>query len=357
MKRFTSLFTTLTLIFAFILNPALVFADTLLNGLDVSAWQGSIDFEAVKNSGVEVVYIRAAYGYNEDSYFEQNYQGAKDAGLLVGFYHYITPSSVSDAENQAQYFYNLIRNKSMDYPPAMDFESFPDVSNYEINTIAASYIETLENLVGVIPAIYSDDSNISNLWSANFAKYPLWVAEYGVNSPQTLGNWNSWMGFQYSESGSNPGMSGNSVDLDYFWESGRISNNSNTHPSQPVSNYHLVYTTYRIQWGDNIFTIAKSQGATVQQIIKANNLKNPSLLIAGHTLRIPHWVKKSDTSSNGTYQTTYTTYVVQAGNTLSQIAYNHGATLEQLIRANNISNPNLIYVGQVLRIPHWTKVS
>lgn len=351
MKHLFSFFASIVVIFSLIFSPSLL-AETTFRGIDVSAWQGTIDFEAVKNSGVEVVYIRAAYGYNEDSYFEQNYQNAKRAGLLVGFYHYITPSSRSDAENQARYFHNLIKGKTMDYPPAMDFESFPNVSNAEINAIATAYIETLESLVGVTPTVYSDDSNVANLWNASFSRYPLWVAEYGVSTPRTLGNWNTWMGFQYSESGSEPGMNGSSVDLDYFKASGRIASHQVT-PTPPVSTYHLVYTTYIIQKGDTIFTIARSQGATVQQVIQANNLTNPSLLYAGHTLRIPHWVKKPA----ATYRTVYTDYVVQAGDTLSQIAYRHGATLDQLIRANRLSNPNLIYVGQVLRIPHWTKVS
>lgn len=360
MKNFKTLLTSLVLVLTLILSSGTLFAETTYRGIDVSAWQGSIDFQAVKDSGVEVVYIRAGYGYNEDSYFEQNYEGARAAGLLIGFYHYTTPSSQSDAVNQAHYFYDLIKDKKMDYPPAMDYESFSGASNAQINAMGMAYIETLAQLTGVTPTIYSDDSNIANLWYASFSKYPLWAAEYGVSAPRTLGNWNDWMGFQYSESGSEPGMGGNSVDLDFFKADGRISSEDFERPAEapkPVSTYHTVYTTYLIQKGDNIFEIARSQGATVQQVIQANNLKTPWLLIYGKTLKIPHWVKKTATETTAKTRTVYTDYIVQAGNTLDQIADSNNVTVSQLIQTNHITNPNLLEIGQVIRIPHQVPVT
>lgn len=60
-------------------------------GIDVSEWQGNIDYESVKGSGIEVVYIRASEGFNyTDPYYLRNYNGAKQNGLKVGFYHYLT---------------------------------------------------------------------------------------------------------------------------------------------------------------------------------------------------------------------------------------------------------------------------
>lgn len=64
---------------------------TTYHGIDVSEWQGSISYESVKNSGIEVVYIRTSEGFNyTDPYFLKNYNGAKQYGLKVGFYHYLT---------------------------------------------------------------------------------------------------------------------------------------------------------------------------------------------------------------------------------------------------------------------------
>ena len=66
----------------------------LYNGIDVSGWQGYIDFSKVKNAGIEVVYIKASEGTRtKDPYFELNYENAKANGLNVGFYHYLTATN------------------------------------------------------------------------------------------------------------------------------------------------------------------------------------------------------------------------------------------------------------------------
>ena len=69
-------------------------SDTLYNGIDVSDWQGYIDYSQVKNSGIDIVYIKASQGTTIiDSYFEANYTNAKANGLKVGFYHYVTATT------------------------------------------------------------------------------------------------------------------------------------------------------------------------------------------------------------------------------------------------------------------------
>lgn len=73
-------------------------------GIDVSMWQGDIDFEEVAESGMDTVYIRSGLGSDyTDPYFEQNYERARAAGLNVGFYHYVTARTVSQAEYQAHF--------------------------------------------------------------------------------------------------------------------------------------------------------------------------------------------------------------------------------------------------------------
>ena len=95
MKKFKVLISICAFLFICILCTE-VFAfppsgSTLYDGIDVSEWQGNINFEGVKNSGIEVVYIRASEGFNyTDPYYFKNYNGAKQYGLKVGFYHYVT---------------------------------------------------------------------------------------------------------------------------------------------------------------------------------------------------------------------------------------------------------------------------
>ena len=118
---------------ALALSPS---SDLKYNGIDVSEWQGDIDFEAVKESGVEVVYIRSSEGFDYvDQQFEANAKKANEAGLKVGFYHYVTAMSVEEAKNQASFFVSLVEDYSYDCRLAMDFESFGLLNNEEINEV------------------------------------------------------------------------------------------------------------------------------------------------------------------------------------------------------------------------------
>ena len=100
----------------------------------------------------------------------------------------------------------------------MDFESFPGLSTQEINAIGLSFMETLGSLLGYDPALYTDSYNAAYLWSSDFSSYPLWVADYDVNQPESTGPWDSWDGFQYSDRGRVPGVNGD-VDMDFFKDS------------------------------------------------------------------------------------------------------------------------------------------
>ena len=72
--------------------------EELIQGIDVSGWQGYIDYEAVEESGIKIVYIKSSEGESADPYFELNYKNAKDNGLKVGVYHYVVARSVEDAK-------------------------------------------------------------------------------------------------------------------------------------------------------------------------------------------------------------------------------------------------------------------
>ncbi len=101
-----------------------------VQGMDVSAWQGEIDFEQVRAWGIRTVYIRAAVGQGrQDKDWRANYRKAKAAGLKVGLYHYVTARSQDQAREQAEFFAGLMEGLDMDCRPAMDFESFGDMCN------------------------------------------------------------------------------------------------------------------------------------------------------------------------------------------------------------------------------------
>lgn len=97
----------------------------LYPGIDVSNWQGYINYEEIINEGIQVVYIKATQGSNiVDSYFRTNYENAKSAGLKIGFYHFLTATTTQEAETQAQFFTSVISGLEPDCRLAMDFEIF-----------------------------------------------------------------------------------------------------------------------------------------------------------------------------------------------------------------------------------------
>lgn len=202
------------------LSPALALSpdsDRLYDGIDVSVYQGEIDFDEVKRAGIKVVYIRAGYGVgNEDEFFRRNTEGAREAGLRFGFYFYVTARTPYEAELQGRYFASLISGTGYDCRPAMDFEEYSGLSHMEIRQIGLSFIRALEERTRHLPLLYTDAYAASLVWGSDFSRYPLWVADYGPVEPDVTGNtWKGWAGFQYSDSGHVSGID-DRVDLDKF---------------------------------------------------------------------------------------------------------------------------------------------
>ena len=167
--------------------------------------------------------------------------------------------------------------------------------------------------------------------------------KYGVTVSQ-LQQWNNI---------SNPNEIYVGQTLKIYTNNLNSSSNSTTKPTNSSSN--SSYTTYTVQAGNTLSGIAYKYGVTVSQLQQWNNISNPNEIYVGQTLKI--YTNNLNSSSNSTTKPTnsssnssYTTYTVQAGNTLSGIAYKYGVTVSQLQQWNNISNPNEIYVGQTLKL-------
>lgn len=189
-------------IYAF--NPS---SNVIYNGIDVSAWQNTIDFNKVVNDGVKIVYIKSSEGTTYiDPYFERNYQKAKENGLYIGVYHYVRAKNVNQAINEADFFASIIDGKEIDCKLAMDFESFGNLSKEEINSIALAFLERLKQRTKREVIVYSNTYTAKNIFSGEITKYPLWIAQYGVSMPSSNGNWNTWVGFQYTNQGSIKGI-------------------------------------------------------------------------------------------------------------------------------------------------------
>lgn len=323
---------------------------TLYEGIDVSGWQGTINYAEVKNAGIQIVYMKASEGTNfVDPYFNQNYENAKANGLKVGFYHYLTARSIEDAINEARFFVSVIAEKIPDCRLAMDFESFGNLSPSEITQIGLTFMQTVENLSKKQMIIYSDTSNASYRFFGELTNYPLWVAQYEVEEPTPNGNWSTWAGWQYTDAGEVPGISGY-VDRDKFTKEVFL-NNSSEIPLPDNTNKPEAggTTTIIIQRGDTLTELAIKYNTTVARLVELNNIANPNLIYAGESLIVPSGENTQGNNQNST--SGQTIYIVQKGDTLNKIAASYGITAKSIALENNLQNINLIYVGQRLIIP------
>lgn len=191
-------------------------AQTQLDGIDISQFQGEIDWQAVKASGGVFAFARALEGETlPDSRFAANWEGMKAAGIVRGAYHFYVAGD--RPEDQASMFSGLVTLEPGDLVPMVDIEygsigasAPPDlVSNFR------QYLELIEQRFGVTPIIYTNPEFWAEYMDDSFGAYPLWVADYDVDSRRLPLGWNDWVLWQHSGSGSVPGVDG-TVDLDIF---------------------------------------------------------------------------------------------------------------------------------------------
>ena len=349
MKKKIILFMFLAIITLIIAMPTYALSPSsneIYQGIDISEWQGNINFEEVKKAGIDVVYIRAGQGFSyKDAMFEKNYEEAKKNGLKIGVYHYVTARSVEDAKLQAKFFVSLISNKKIDCKLAMDFETFGNLDNSEINEVALAYLKELEELSKKEVIVYSNTYSAKYKFNSKVAQYPLWVAQYGLNEPQDNGKWKNWEGFQYSSTGKVSGIKGN-VDLDKFTKNIFLSNTEEIPEVEKPNCNKEDRILYKVQKGDTLWEIAQKHNTTVSHLVQINNIKNPNMIYVGEILTISC---NHNANSNNNNQNIIN-YKVQRGDTLSEIALKYNTTISSIVNLNNIQNPNLIYIGQVLKI-------
>lgn len=192
--------------------------EKLLNGIDVSKWQGEIDWKKVKAAGVQFAILRDGYGRypnQEDACFESNYKNAKDAGLYVGAYHYSYAKTVEEAKKEAAYCLSLLKGKVFDFPICYDLEddSQAALSKEEISNIASAFCTELEK-AGYYVSLYMNLSWLNTkLRDDIFQKYDIWLAHWTAqtNFSRDYGLW------QYASDGTVDGVKGR-VDLDYAYK-------------------------------------------------------------------------------------------------------------------------------------------
>ena len=334
-------------------------------GIDVSYWDSGIDWPKVRATGQRFMFAKATEGdFYADPTFPTNWSGAKAAGLLRGAYHFFRCNV--DPKKQAKKFIDYVKktNDNGELPPVLDLESNDGQTKDKVISRAKTWLDEVEKAFGRKPIIYSGQYFLQDYFSEagggppKWAKdYPLWLAQYpntyvDGQQPYLPRGWFAWTIWQYSEKGKVNGINAN-VDMNVFngtlEELYKFAKAEMTTPVDPEP----VEKTHKVTAGDTFESIANKYGVTVRELVSANL----QLLKTGDTLKIPVAVaipnEGGGDSSGGTTPTPVPqrTYTVKAGDTLYAIAIKHGTTVAEIASLNNISNPNRISVGQVLKIP------
>ena len=193
--------------------------DKVAKGIDVSSWQGEINFSKVKKSGVDFVIIRCGFRQQvgseikQDKRFEDNIKEATKYGIPVGVYFYSTAITQKEVLEEASFVLNLIDKYEIIYPVVYDFEMFNSgrtkgVSDSIINKNAKTFLSYIEEH-GYNVMLYSNLRAINKHWKMDeFKDYKVWFAQY-LDKATYEGEYEMW---QYSDTGRVDGIKGN-VDL------------------------------------------------------------------------------------------------------------------------------------------------
>lgn len=193
-------------------------------GIDVSKWQGYIDWKKVKNSGIEFVMIRIGYrGSTEgkiymDPYFEQNIKSALGNGIDVGIYFFSMAITEEEAIQEAAWTVDIIKKYKITYPVAYDFESFgqdrvSNLSKDQMNNNAVAFLSYIK-ANGYDAMMYGSKNALNTKWIMNkFSNFKIWLAHYTEKTDYT-GRYNMW---QHTSKGIVDGINGNvDMNIAYF---------------------------------------------------------------------------------------------------------------------------------------------
>ena len=190
-------------------------------GIDVSGWQGEIDFEKIKNAGVEFIMIRVGGTrgtngeYFVDKYFKRNIEEANKYGIKAGIYFYSYANSKESAMKDAKWVIKQIKDYDIDLPIAFDWEEWAYFNDYNLSffgltSMAESFLETIED-AGYEGMLYSSKSYLENIWLPT--KYDIWLAHYTTQT-NYQGKYKLW---QLCENGKIDGIDG-AVDINVMYE-------------------------------------------------------------------------------------------------------------------------------------------
>ena len=325
--------------------------------IDVSTWNGNIDWNAVVKSGIKYAMIRSSFGVENpnqvDNKFVRNITNAQKAGVKCGIYHYSYAKSAAEAKKEAEFCLKTIKGYKLDLPVAFDIEdsSQTHLGKDTLTSIVIAFCDRIKS-AGYRPMLYCNPNWLCNYLHKDklINKYDIWLANWGVSAPSY--NCAIW---QYSESGSVPGVSG-SVDMNWIFKDYTSTKPATTKPVTKPSNVKKTVYSVKVtaQAGLNVRKGAGTNYGIITAL-KCGTVVTVSKVSGnwGYVGKYGGWICLDYTakvSTTSTIKSDKVYYTVKSGDTLSYIAYRYNTTVDKLVSLNNIKNRDLIYVGQKIRV-------
>lgn len=328
-------------------------------GIDISSWNAVSNWPAVRGNNISFASIKTTQGdyYTNPSARGQT-DGARGAGVAPGAYHFADPN-VSVDRNVGHFIdtskpLGLFEQGS--FLPMLDVEDSPRDNiywnAYNANTFIPQWIRQFRDRSGVAPvAIYASLSVWTGIlredeWADD--QVYLWIALYNGDPGNTHGYHHRRAALhQHTNQGNVPGVNGY-VDRNVTINGFRTQNLTIGNVAPPAPGPGPApqpspggWVDYRIVPGDTLSGIAAARGTTVDELVRVNSIRDRNLIYVGQVIRVP--------AGSGGGSTEH--YRIQPGDTLSAIAAKFGTTVEAIAAANGIPDPNKIYAGQWIDIP------
>ena len=336
-------------------------------GVDLSSHNAGINFLNLKNEGVEFAILRAGYtGYGngvskaKDTSFEEFYNVAKEVGMGVGAYWFSCANTYDKGKAEAEFMYeNCLKGKQFDYPIYIDVENDTGGKNWLVNAGKEAitdgiigFCETLENL-GYYVGIYANQDWFKNWINLDRVKdYDKWLAAWLKSKPRTFLSDTMWQFGGETNQQRSPILAGQTVDQNYCYidypsiiKNGGFNGYPKTEKvdepkeeskdEEPKkTNEEIAFEVLDGKWG------TKETTPTRKEMLEAAGYDYQAIQdIVNEKLGI----KKSSTPT-----TQY--YIIRWGDTLTSIAKKYDTTVEKLCELNGISDPNLIFAGNQLKV-------
>ena len=347
-----------------------------IKGIDVSEFQGSINWDKVKADGIKFAILKLAniYDYDtnyKDSKFDTNYKEAKKRGIKIGAYIYNYCNTVDTLKKGLEWALEQLDGKKLDLPIYLDMED-KDIQGETVATLTNICNEFAKQVKskGYQAGVYANVNWLKNELNPNdFDKdISVWVAQY-YKECQYTGKYDIW---QYASNGKVSGISGN-CDMNYLYNEDIIKESSSTETTDKKSVDELAQEVIDGKWGDGEDRKKRLEAAGYNYNAVQNRVNEMLAKPKKSVTEVAKDVingkygngderKKKLEAEGYDYDEVQAkvnqllganvtkTYTVKSGDTLSGIASKYKTTVAKLVKDNNIKNANLIYPGQKIVI-------